>query len=527
MQSSFSCDAQDQTIFDYNWQSMMVPCSLKNGLFCVVRENTVENEVNHRKFLLIKRVINNSIYQFYDPSKRELQTHQWASPESSSFNSVNEDREFYRQHDPILVYHEISEFVEPLTIPAALTGMHCHINLPVRFLSNSQKSTCIRSTAEHNSFVRQLQHRLLNTKLLRTRRGMKNHVMISELCGDDTSSNKNCHPVDIFECVDKISFGTCNKLNDTEYEIDSSFHNHQIVLEFVHNFTNILNGSAYFVYSMGIGRLERQITVRFRQLDELRTPHHSVSGNLGYQLGKPIIISYWTPANASDEHSPMIALYFHKNNTQHDDNSHQHLRIPTFALNECRLDNDTFETIAFGHDIFVKCDIRFARNNTESTVSNFTLLCQQFQTTIYGFILNEWRPKDLKIDSIVSSLGNPKNVSTQWTRMASESDVGLAEIKGDQEDGGFRCRNIVLGVDYEFEWARLRVNSQPHQNRIMAAKVRLANRVDLRFGWDEDVWSVPVFVDAIFMDMTGESSRSIACMWITVFASVFVVVITK
>lgn len=515
MQSSLSCDEHDQTIFDYTWQPSMVPCSLQNGLFCVIRQNELNEEVNiynySNSFLLLKRGI---LFQFYDSSKRNHQTHKWPSNTLSIVESENEDRESYQQNDPILVYREISETVELLTLPAALTGIHCHIKLPVRFLSTSQKSICIRSATEHNTFIRKLQHELLNTKMLSSRRGIKKHAMMSELCVDESTLDMNCHSIDIFQCVGSISLANCSRLNETEYEIDPSFNNQLIVLEFVHNFTNILNGSAFFVYSMDTGRPERTMEIRFRQLEELRKPHHTVSGNLGYQTGRPIIISHWTPANASDEHSPMIANYFHPNNSKRHDDSHELLRIPIFLQNECRLDNDTFETIAFGQDVCVKCDVRFERNHTESTATNLTLLCQQFQTTIFRFILNEVRQKEQQIDTIVSSLGNPRNVSTQWTQLAIDSTtIGLAEFKGEPEDGGFRCRNIVLGVGYEFETARLRIKGQPHQNRIMGVKIRLIDRVDLKFGWDEDVWSVPVFVDAIFFDMTGKSRRLNGSTW--------------
>lgn len=357
--------------------------------------------------------------------------------------------------------------------------------------------------------------------------------MISELCGDESLANTNCQTIEIFECLGSISIANCkSRLNETDNnEINSTFNNHLIVLEFLHNFTNILNGSAYFVYSSdnNNGRLDRTMEVRFRQLEEMRTPHHSVSGNIGYQMGKPIIISFWTRNNASDEHSPIIANYFHSNNTQHD-NVNQLLRFPEFSQNECSLNNETYETISFGQDFFLKCDVRFERNHTESTTatSNLIMLCQQFQTTIYKYILNDVRQKEPRFDFIVSALGNPKNVSNQWIRLEQDSSaIGLSEIKGVAEDGGFRCRNIVLGVGYVFETARLRVNAQPHQNRIMAAKIRMGDKVDLKFGWDEEVWRVPVFVDAIFLDMTGKSGRlsSSSLMVMFVFVVAFILVI--
>lgn len=363
----------------------------------------------------------------------------------------------------------------------------------------------MRSFTDHQAFVRQLQLQLLNTKLLKSRRGLGNHVMISELCGDESNANQNCQSLDIFDCISSISMKNCHRLNQTEYEIDSSFHNQLIVMEFMHNFTNILNGSVYFVHSLDNGQSrKRTIEVRFRQIAESQTPHHSVSGNLGYKLGKPVIVSHWTRANESDEHSQMIANYFHVNNSQHD-NEHQFLRIPSFTQNECKLNNITYETIDFGHDLFLKCEIQLDKNLTgpTPTATNLTLLCQQFQTTIFRFILNG---TDHQSDTIVSSLGNPKNVSTQWIRLARDSNQEFSDIKGVPDEGGFRCLNIMLGVGYEFEVSRLRVNGQPHQNVIKAAKLRMMDtRVDLKFGWDEDLWKVPASVDVVFLDMTRKS----------------------
>lgn len=442
-------------------------------------------------------------------------THQWPNAFADASTVKDEIRESYKQGDSILIYRETTESVQTLTMPAALVGVHCHINLPMRFLVSSQSSICLRSSDEHNAFVRHLQQTLHNTKLLKSRRGIGNNLMISELCGlsiEESANTNNCQSIHIYECVSSLTPGNCNRLNETDYEIDSSLHNQLIVYEFVHNFTNILNGSVYFLYTIDTGRLDRSIEVRFRQMNEMRVPHHIVSGNLGYELGKPIIVSYWTKANASDDHSPIIANYFHVNNSRHD-NQDEFLRIPIFRGNECQLDDSHFETIGFGQDIYVKCEVRLDRNLTKSPTTNLTQLCINFQSTIFTYILRGIRQADDQVDysnveTIVSAFGNPANESDQWTKLMNSADemavVGL--IDGNPEDGGFRCRNIVLSVSYEFDFARLSVQGNPHQNVLKSAKLRAGRRVDLKFGWDE-VWRVPVFVDGIFVDLTGAAVR--------------------
>lgn len=357
-----------------------------------------------------------------------------------------------------------------------------------------------------------------------TRSGVGNHAMITEYCGssiaissaslgDDSVSvhHPKCLPIKIMNCISIVSPTTCHSFNNSDYEIGDNFQNHLIIVEFVHNFTTIMNCSVFFVYDdMPLEHNIRTMDIRFRQLNETKHSHR-ISGNVGYQRGKPVIASRYVPYKAISDHNNLILEYFHPNHTRNDV-----LKLPSFRQKICRLDNETFQTIDFGHDVFVRCDVRLDDDEASLTaVSNFTQVCNDFQTKIYFFLMhNVGMTENHTATTVVSEFGNPINETEKWLAVESNlyrnTDEESVEGHFDRDDSEteFSCRNMVLSVRYAFSYGMVQVGEVRRQSVIRNVRLDLGTRLDLKFRLGEEM-NVPIFVDVMFFDATVRSTAAL------------------
>lgn len=389
--------------------------------------------------------------------------------------------------------------------------------------------TCHRSNEQHQSFLLDYQVQLQNTKVLATRRGVGNHAMMMEYCGstmatsyasvDDVSMSTHhpkCLPIKIFNCIGIVSPTTCHSFNDSDFEIADNLQHHQIIVDFVHNFTTILNCSVFFVYDdSSLGHNIRMMDIRFRQVNETWRSHR-VSGNLGYQRGKPVIATRYVPFNATSDQTKLILDYFHPNQTRNDV-----LKLPSFRQNICRLDNITFQTIDFGHDVYVRCDVRLDDDEASITGdSNFTQVCAGFQTKINFFLMHNIRMKEnhtADIATVVSEFGNPLNETDKWLAIESnlyrnaDDEPVEGHFDRDVSETEFSCRNMVLSVRYAFIYGVVQVGEVRRQSVIRNVRLDLGTRLDLKFRMGEEM-NVPIFVDVMFFDASVRSTASVLTM---------------
>lgn len=363
--------------------------------------------------------------------------------------------------------------------------------------------------------------------MLATRRGVGNHAMMMEYCGssmatssafvDESSEGAHhpkCLPIKIFNCFRIVSSATCHSFNDSDYEIADNFQNHEIIVDFVHNFTTIMNCSVFFVYDdRSLGHTIRLMDIRFRQVNETRHSRR-VSGNVGYQRGKPVIATRYIPFSATSDQTKLILDYFHPNHTRND-----LLKLPSFRQNICRLDNTTFQTIDFGHDVYVRCDVQLDDDAANLTaVSNFTQVCAGFQTKINFFLMHNIRMKEnrtAEIATVVSEFGNPVNDTGKWLAIESNlyrnGDEETIEGHFDRDDSEteFSCRNMVLSVRYAFVYGVVQVGEVRRQSVIRNVRLEIGTRLDLKFRLGEKM-NVPIFVDVMFFDATVRSNAAMA-----------------
>lgn len=337
--------------------------------------------------------------------------------------------------------------------------------------------------------------------------------MMMEHC---TDANNHCLEIQMFDCFGVVSRDNCVRINSTE--IDETWTNKEIVLQFRHNFTNILNCTAFLIYTNAEAQptsFIHSIKIQFLQANESMVNIHRISGNIGYLLGKPVITGKMIPLNVTsdDENSPKVLDYFHPNKTF--SNDEHFMKIPAIKKNFCVLTNITYDTIRFGENLFLTCDVSLDDNLNVTIESNFTLICSMLQRKIFFFMLNEYQQgndtNDITLLTKISEFGNPKNESHYWTNAnLKHGIVDAVQSKYDRDDNAneFVCQNMILSMSYEFLYASLRVGSFDHQNLIKNLNLVFGTRVDLKFNLNEPI-KVPLYMDVMFIDLTHNAATLI------------------
>lgn len=361
---------------------------------------------------------------------------------------------------------------------------------------------------------------------------------MTEYC---TDTNDDCLSISMYECRLKISTETCHQITNETQTTDIWTHglNTKMMIAIWHNFTHLQNSSIFFVHTQrepSASTLVYQTEIKFLQINEsLFYNHPTISGNIGYILGKPLIISTTTLTNESET----IFTYFNDK----DESDWHTIRLPKIRQNLCVLskgDQSTYETINFGENLFMKCDGMLTEKNglvlPLTIESNFTAICQQFQEEIFHYLMNDIRQKENEthwenIVTFLSTHGNPQNKSDDWIRIEltekslnmiggrEQNVVGIFDK--DISEGEFLCTNMILNVRYEFLYGRLTVNGVRNQQIVKRAFIEFGNRVDLRFKFDEEI-RVPIYIDVMFLDLTSNGKRIIPQLFVFVIASFIV-----
>lgn len=356
--------------------------------------------------------------------------------------------------------------------------------------------------------------------------------MMQEHC---TDVNDHCLDIEMVDCFDTVSRDTCVRFNSTEID-DTKWLNREILIQFRHNFTNILNCTAILIYSsedvMPPTTLIHSVKIQFLQANESMANMHRISGNIGYMQGKPIITATMIPFNASlmvDENSPKILDYFHPNKTF--SNDEHFMKVPAIRKTNCVVTNLTYDIIRFGENLFLTCDVALDEKIVNVTMeSNFTEICSTLQRKIFTFMLNEYQEsnstKDIFLAAKISEFGNPKNDSNYWTNVnLKHGIVDAVQSKYEPDDNGneFICQNMILSVSFEFLYASLRVGSFEYQNLIKSVDVVFGTRVDLKFHLNETI-KVPIFLDVMFHDLTSSASfMRCSFKWVVVLIGLVIV----
>lgn len=436
----------------------------------------------------------------------------------------------------------------PTEIPYSMSSGTCQVKIPIKHLTNTE-SKCLQTIESIQRVQSSLEGQLKSSKILKWPKELSTDaVIMADHCKtSNKSESDNCVDIFTFYCVGSITKSNC-KSNSTA---EPSIANH-ISIQFMHNFTHILNCSVFFV-SREPNLLENDeasewllqtILVRYVDVNDtfFRSKTQQVSGNLGYLSHKPMIMTKYIVANESADANKLdgtandlILAYFHENGTNNY-NDEYFLKIPTIDdRNECFIDNSTFETINFGENSITRCFVRLAEDSvvrdtdtgnstTDSNLTiaaeaidrNFTLICRSIQRQIFQQILHRLEQANTNSTAYddfnvqISQLGNPKNESRLWIKLeAINPQMNLGQITGVYDkkanENEFMCRNIVLSVRYEFYYAVVMLGSRANQAMVKKATIEFGPRLVLNFKLDEEL-KVPAYIDIMFHDLTGIST---------------------
>lgn len=428
-------------------------------------------------------------------------------------------------------------------MPWSFVASDCHLKVPIKYLTDDEIE-CVQTLDEHDQFITDIQNQLKSVKILKHRKPIDTpSIVMMDFCQPSSITNQteNCTEAEIYHCIDTISLRTCQidaNQTITIPEIGDNFLSNELSIQIHHNFTNILNVTVFFVYheltgdDFQTGHLVQKIRIEYLELNETFSMRdvHQVSGNIGYLLHHPIIVSKLIRQNESnighpmDNHNQKFVLSHFHNETNCTNDDH-YLKLPIAEANgDCTINNFTFQTVNFGERTRTKCNAILMLNDfndtsdsiaTMNSEQNHTHICRNFQLQIFNYLLYNFELENInstvynRFNVRISEMGNPKNDSEHWIevnaiRPPDINDI-VANTGGSDTNGGaleFTCTNMVLGVRYEFFYGTMLVGKISNQPLIRVAQIQFSNRINLKFKLDDDVLKVPLYMDVMFFDFS-------------------------
>uniref|UniRef100_A0A182Y0T2 Tectonic-1-3 N-terminal domain-containing protein n=1 Tax=Anopheles stephensi TaxID=30069 RepID=A0A182Y0T2_ANOST len=540
---TYDCDQEELHTDEYHHDEGLQSCRVQGGLFCLVEPIYEEGDDS-----------------YYNPERLPTATrHKWKEvfPLDSSTSSEDVRSDHYRVDDALYVYNET-------TLPVSLTGTVCQIDQPVRFLRD-RTNLCRRTVDELSDFNRAFfRHAPSSVRFFRT---PKKSTVMEHYCVEDgdclNATVSVCNYGDGWNCTQGANLTDTTSPDEMFEEVPGTVCR-ELEIEFYHNYTNLQRvhmkllcrpypdrSSDEDIY---VEVVWQRITVKFI----VSTPPskgnstRAVSGNIGYLVGKPLIVSHQEfppngtlpPGETPPENRPNRMLAYFTNGTRLPDASFR-LRFPVSRRNRCVLTETDHQTVDFGTDVFHRCNYipPDLFNQTTGSVQNYTKFCHELQAGLYAQLLHGIYPDVTsaggksydKLNLYLSKYGNPINRTTDWVRVRSTNVILDAEPGAeapsssttDTIESYFTCSNMLINVEYRFYYARTRVRDVRHQAIVHDAEIVFGPRVNLRFRLDEEV-RVPLFIQVQFFDLTSSSVTVVGFSWFVVgFCVVFAFLVRK
>ncbi|XP_058122999.1 tectonic [Anopheles ziemanni] len=526
---AFHCDEEQLHRDEYHHDAGLQSCRVQGGLFCLVEPIHEEGDES-----------------YYDPKRLPAATRfKWKDVFPVDATDPNDIRiDHYRVGDIVYFFNETSETVQLFDLPYSLTDSVCQISQPVRFLRESS-NICRRTVEELVAFNRAFVEHYRSVRFFRTPKKstvMEHYCVEEQDCINVTLSV--CHPVGEggsgWNCSAQNVNTTSNATSDTtadflEEDVGGMGTCDRLEIHFYNNYTHLLEvRMKLFCHpdtpdSWMDTSVWQRVAVKFPvAYRKLSNSSRSVSGNLGYLIGKPLIVSHLEKGpngtlgagglepNAPSERPLKLMLAYFTNETRLPDESFR-LRLPISKVNRCTLSDESYQTINFGVNSWHRCNFVLVDGGNVSTEStqNYTQLCRQLQEKLYEHLLHGVRKTNDGYDNLnlyLSKYGNPINKTTDWVQLRTVNVIAEAKPGSDTDtstphDGGhdyFTCSNMLINVDYRFYYALQRVHDVRHQAILHTGEVVFGPRVNLRFRRDEEV-RVPIFVQVQFFDLTASA----------------------
>ncbi|XP_055535608.1 tectonic [Wyeomyia smithii] len=495
---SFDCDEEQLDIAEYHNQMGLQSCEVQGGLFCLVGEpQNKEQETFYDKHL-----------------KTQITKHKWADvfPVNDIPKEISPTS--YRVNDPIRIYNESSEQVELFSMPFSLTNSNCQLMQPVRFLQDYSVQ-CLQSIETLETFTTNFVEQQTNIRYQRLPK-----LDIMEHCIDQDCFNGT------FEFCN-LAGRDCQRTNRTEsFEQDGLWYCPELRVIFIHNYTRLEEVSVRFHCGLlqdytdqNSNTIWQKISIQFKRRDEEKFSRQ-LSGNLGYLMGKPIIVSrVLIPENdtAEEKRSKNYMLAYFTNDTRDADDTFR-LKLPISRRNRCVFDHRRHYDIVFGESSWNKCNFSPRQNVTNE--SNLTAICSQLQEGILNLLLHNIvpraQPNDYEtLNLFLSKYGNPINRSDEWIQLKplnviNENITAEWPSTRDKQTAApyFTCKSMIINVKYNFYHARTTVQNVPRQQVLQEAELVFGPRVDLQFTLEDEI-RVPIYAQVQFFDLTSHSTVSL------------------
>uniref|UniRef100_A0A182NMB0 Tectonic-1-3 domain-containing protein n=1 Tax=Anopheles dirus TaxID=7168 RepID=A0A182NMB0_9DIPT len=545
---TFDCDQEELQKEEYDHDAGLQSCRVQGGLFCLVEPIYEEGDES-----------------YYNPTRLSYATRsRWKEvfPLDTASTSAEEIRfDHYRVDDVVYLYNETSELVQPFALPYSLTGGSCQIDQPVHFLRDCD-NLCRRTVDELSDFNRGLLRHQRAARFFRTpnKSTVMEHYCVEEMdCLNSTVSICVRASPSGWNCTQSLNTTDSTTSEGDMIEEEPGSICRELELVFYHNYTNLqgveitLRCQSQYPDPSEEDELWEElvwqrISVKFivRTHPSKLNATRAVSGNIGYLIGKPLIVSHLdipvngttTAEEAPPESPPNRMQAYFTNETRLPDASFR-LRVPASRKNRCVLTAETYGTIDFGVDTFHRCNYAPGdlANQTAGSARNYTRFCQELQEGLYSQLLHGVHRHAVspsggegydKLNLYISKYANPLNRTTEWVQVRSTNVILNAQAGSEQatpnSEGNpasyFTCSNMLINVEYRFYYARVRVRDVRHQAIVHDGEIVFGPRVNLRFRLDEEI-RVPIFVQVQFFDLTSSATMVVASLYRLTFLAGF------
>ncbi|XP_056632136.1 tectonic-1 [Diorhabda sublineata] len=438
----------------------------QNGMFCIIKSN-------YPKSYILQRI--DPIKNFDESQMEKTNKFSWSKLHSDTNEDFNSSLKLmYGTPIWLLSRRGFHKF----GIPNSFVRKNCLIKEEVFYLKNFE-TECFQTDLIESNPNLNLQNYYENIFFL-------SHPMLIDIKNWKEKIIENCPENVCLSIVPKVcdeTFNNCEYIlkNNTErittrcnFAISSKMNTcYNIVKKLKYNIfhngtkgiisVSLLAVMANITYEFGENPFEfkQEFSVNFLWENNKEKAVISLSGNPGYLIGKPILISRLLEIkNGTD-----LIMKIERNITN---NLESVYVIPKTFNGDCLLNKSEFTNLEFGYNLLNKCKFQTTVYNDKKIV-NATELCRAIQ----GSILNVW---NIKNNTMVGLFGNANAMKfDDWQKILYKIDpdslmnstIGLYSSKKSY----IFCRNLISELEIDIFHSKVDIDSLLNQEKILALSI--------------------------------------------------------
>ncbi|KAH8404905.1 hypothetical protein KR222_010182 [Zaprionus bogoriensis] len=450
---------------DFQYTHGLPTCQLHDGWLCVFRSNTRPE----REQLLGN---NFDAAQYNKWPEQQLGALSQLTPSSQSPTA------HYKFGQPLQLWQPETKQLSHLELPVAFASGNCQLKQALKHLE-PLRSSCLLPD------VVQLQHQIGELINLTNSQQLLARPRDTLLDQEQAQEQQDVPVINIEVCQRLLADQSRNVCFDRETDSQWDLLVDKVELRILHNFTHILSARLLLwetsAQQDAFEPLWLSYEVAYKSIKDAQVMPGS--GPLGYVLGAPLLFTMLQAQNNSVVQEQQKQLH---NST-------------TFWLTLCQGSGDKNHAVGFGVDLTKQCQLQ----HTPPDLGNHSDYCRQLQAKIWRHLFpqNCSRLADLG-QVFVSQLGRPE--ASKWLPLQLSFAEGqqVPPVQGvyNEEQQSLSCRNVFLGVSYEFFTAELTLleGRVPHQPVVQHARLVLGQRHDLEFNAGEQQVELPLTATVMF-----------------------------